>query len=69
LAPIADHPISKALDRDFQETICDPDIFDFAWLMLVRTRFIDEMMERAVSGGVLDAGAAENVVIETYGRA
>ena len=51
LAPIADHPISKALDRDFQETICDPDIFDFAWLMLVRTRFIDEMMECAVRGG------------------
>src|SRR4249920_960454 len=48
---IADHPISKALDRDFQEAIYDPDIFGFAWLMLVRTRFIDERMERAVRSG------------------
>ncbi len=23
----------------------DPDIFGFAWLMLVRTRFIDELMD------------------------
>jgi methyltransferase (TIGR00027 family) len=30
----------------------DPDIFGFTWLMLVRTRFIDEFMERAVRGGV-----------------
>jgi methyltransferase (TIGR00027 family) len=51
LALIADHPISKALDRDFQEAIHDPDVFGFAWLMLVRTRFIDELMERAVRGG------------------
>ncbi|HEY6370356.1 MAG TPA: hypothetical protein VIX37_07235 [Candidatus Sulfotelmatobacter sp.] len=34
LALIADHPISKALDRDFQEAIHDPDVFGFAWLML-----------------------------------
>ena len=51
LALIADHRISKALGRDFQEAIHDPDIFGFAWLMLVRTRFIDELMERAVRGG------------------
>jgi len=51
LALISDHPISKALDRDFQEAIRDPDIFGFAWLMLVRTRFIDELTERAVRGG------------------
>jgi methyltransferase (TIGR00027 family) len=51
LALIADHPISKALDRDFQEAIHDPDVFGFAWMMLVRTRFIDELMERAVRGG------------------
>jgi len=51
LALIADHPISKALDRDFQEAMNDPDVFGFAWLMLVRTRFIDEMMERAVRSG------------------
>jgi len=51
LALIPEHPISKALDRDFQEAIHDPDIFGLVWLMLVRTRFIDEMMERAVRGG------------------
>lgn len=51
LALIADHPLSKALDRDFQEAIHDPDVFGFAWLMLVRTRFIDELMERAIWGG------------------
>ena len=51
LALIADHPISNALDRDFQEAIHNPDIFGFAWLMLVRTRFIDELMERAVRNG------------------
>lgn len=51
LALIADHPISRALDQDFQEAMNDPDVFGFAWLMLVRTRFIDELMERAVRGG------------------
>jgi len=48
---ITDHPISRALGGDFQKAINDPDVFGFTWLMLVRTRFIDEMMERAVRGG------------------
>lgn len=52
LSLIAEHPISKALDLDFHEAIHDPDVFGFAWLMLVRTRFIDEMMERAIRSGV-----------------
>jgi len=51
LALIAGHPISTALDRDFQESIHDPDIFGFVWLMLVRTRYIDQLMERAVRNG------------------
>jgi methyltransferase (TIGR00027 family) len=51
LALIADHPISNALDQDFQNAIHDPDVFGFVWLMLVRTRFIDEMLERAIRGG------------------
>ena len=51
LALIADHPVSRALDRDFQEAMNDPDVFGFVWLMLVRTRFIDELMERAVRDG------------------
>jgi methyltransferase (TIGR00027 family) len=61
LALISDHPIGKALDKDFHEAISDPDVFGFVWLMLVRTRFIDERMERAIRGGatqlvVLGAG-------------
>ena len=51
LALISDHPISQALDREFQEAIYDPAVFGFVWLMLVRTRFIDELMERAVRNG------------------
>jgi methyltransferase (TIGR00027 family) len=51
LALIADHPLSKALDQDFQTAIYDPDVFGLTWLMLVRTRCIDEMMERAVRSG------------------
>ncbi len=51
LALITDHPISKALDQDFQEAMNDPDVFGFVWLMLVRTRYIDERLERAVRSG------------------
>jgi methyltransferase (TIGR00027 family) len=51
LALIADHPISRALDQEFQAALNDPDVFGFVWLMLVRTRFIDEVMERAVRNG------------------
>jgi methyltransferase (TIGR00027 family) len=51
LGLIADHPISRAFDRDFEEAMNDPEIFGFAWLMLVRTRYIDEMLQRAFRGG------------------
>jgi methyltransferase (TIGR00027 family) len=51
LALIADHPIGSAVDKDFEDTINDPDVFGFTWLMLVRTRYIDEALERAVRGG------------------
>jgi len=51
LALIADHPVSKALDQDFQDAINDPEVFGFTWLMLVRTRYIDERLERAVREG------------------
>src|ERR1700738_3954204 len=56
LALIAAPPNSKALDQDFQQAMDDPDIFGFAWLMLVRTRFIDELMESAVRRGVTQLG-------------
>jgi methyltransferase (TIGR00027 family) len=51
LAMIADHPISRALDRDFEEAMNDPEVFGFTWLMLVRTRFIDQQLQRAVRDG------------------
>lgn len=51
LALIAGHPLSNALDDDFQKVMDDPEVFGFAWLMLVRTRFIDERMEHAVRNG------------------
>ena len=51
LALIAGHPLSNALDGDFEKVMNDPEVFGFAWLMLVRTRFIDELMERAVRNG------------------
>src|SRR5579862_6683337 len=51
LALIGDHPISNAFDRDFREAIHDPDVFGFTWLMLVRARCIDELMQRAVRNG------------------
>lgn len=51
LALIASHPLSRALNDDFQKAMSNPDVFGFAWLMLVRTRFIDELMERAVRNG------------------
>ena len=50
-ALIADHPIGTALDRDFHDAMNDVEVFGFAWLMPVRTRFIDEAMERAVRSG------------------
>src|ERR1700761_2493533 len=51
LALISDHPISTALDKDFNEGINNPDVFMFVWLMLVRTRYIDERMGRAIRDG------------------
>ena len=61
LALIADHPIGRAFDRAFDEAMGDPEIFGFTWLMLVRTRCIDEWMRRAIQQGatqlvVLGAG-------------
>ena len=48
---IVEHPISRAFGLDFRKAMNDPDVFGFVWLMLVRTRFIDERMERALCGG------------------
>ena len=51
LTLIADHPISRAFDQDFHTALQDPDVLGFVWLMLVRTRFIDERLEHAIRNG------------------
>jgi methyltransferase (TIGR00027 family) len=51
LALIAEHALGTALDRSFEEAMNDPDIFGFVWLMLVRTRFIDERLDLALRNG------------------
>jgi methyltransferase (TIGR00027 family) len=48
---IEEHPIGTALDRDIRDSMNELEVFGFVWLMLVRTRFIDEMLQRAVRGG------------------
>lgn len=48
---IEEHPIGTALDRDVGEMMNNLDVFGFVWLMLVRTKFIDDMLQRAVRGG------------------
>jgi methyltransferase (TIGR00027 family) len=61
LALISDHPVSIGLTQDYKEASENPSIVLFAGLMLWRTRFIDEALERAVKNGatqviVLGAG-------------
>ena len=51
LSLIAEHPVSTALHRPFDDAINDPDVFGFTWLMLVRTRYIDERLAHALRGG------------------
>jgi methyltransferase (TIGR00027 family) len=51
LALIRDHPVSTGLMLDYAEASENPAIMLFAGLMLRRTRFIDEALERAVKNG------------------
>ncbi|QHS52585.1 SAM-dependent methyltransferase [Edaphobacter sp. 12200R-103] len=51
LALISDHAVSTALTQDYREASQNPAIVLFAGLMLCRTRFIDESLERAVKKG------------------
>lgn len=51
LALISDHPVSTGLTQDYKEASQNPAIVLFAGLMLWRTRFIDEALERAVKKG------------------
>ncbi len=51
LALISDHPISKGLDQDFTEAMQNVAIVFLVREQIVRTRFIDDAMERAVKNG------------------
>lgn len=52
LALIAGHPISKMLDMTYQEAIDNIPIAMLTSMMIVRTRFIDQALQRAVANGV-----------------
>jgi methyltransferase (TIGR00027 family) len=56
-----DHAAVRALGLDYDEAMKDVEVVSTVRMMLIRTRFIDEALERAVSGGarhvvVLGAG-------------
>jgi methyltransferase (TIGR00027 family) len=51
LALLGDHPVSIGLTQDYREASQNPAIVLFASLMLWRTRFIDEALQRAVKNG------------------
>ena len=52
LALIAGHPIGKMLDISYEEAIDDIPIAMLTSMMIVRTRFIDQALQRAVANGV-----------------
>ena len=51
LALISDHPVSAGLMQDYEEASQNPGVVLFAGMMLWRTRFIDEALDRAVKNG------------------
>lgn len=46
-----DHPAVHALSRGYDEAMKDVEVVNIVRLMTVRTRFIDEALERAIAGG------------------
>jgi methyltransferase (TIGR00027 family) len=57
LALIADHPMSAALEQEYETARQNPEVAGLSNTMLARTQFIDEHLKRAVKNG------AEQVVI------
>jgi methyltransferase (TIGR00027 family) len=51
LALITGHPLSKGLKQDYQEASQNYAIVGLAWMMLLRTRFIDDALGCAVKNG------------------
>jgi methyltransferase (TIGR00027 family) len=52
LALIAGHPISKILELSYEEAIDSIPIATLTSMMVFRTRFIDQALERAVANGI-----------------
>ena len=52
LALILEHPLSRGLQQNYSEACQNPAIVLFASEQLLRTRLIDEALERAVRNGV-----------------
>lgn len=46
-----DHPAVRALSLDYDEAMQDPEVIGIVRAMIVRTRFIDAALERAIAGG------------------
>ena len=52
LALIAEHPIAAALAQDYAEARNNPEVAGISNLMLARTKYIDDHLEKAVRDGV-----------------
>jgi methyltransferase (TIGR00027 family) len=48
---ISEHPVSKALGEDYQKGRQNREVAGMSNLMLIRTRFIDEHLQRALENG------------------
>src|SRR5215468_3807924 len=46
-----DHPAVRALKLPYEEAIKDVEIVSVVRMMIIRTRFIDDALERAIRGG------------------
>lgn len=46
-----DHPAVRALALDYDEAMANIEVVRIVRMMMIRTRFIDEALERAVAGG------------------
>jgi len=46
-----DHPAVRALGLDYDEAMQNPEVIGIVRAMMIRTRFIDEALERAIAGG------------------
>jgi methyltransferase (TIGR00027 family) len=51
LALIKDHPVVAALEQDYQEARKNREVSGMANLLLIRTRFIDDHLQRAIQNG------------------